>query len=96
MPAITLRDGNGDPLIAAQPESGIPIATIRLDPGQTALLDLHWSNWCNGAVTGMPSATVTLAGDNGSLDGLTGIGVPPCLSDPAGMSTLRVKPWQMI
>ncbi len=95
VPAVNLRDGHGDRLIAGQPESGVPITTVRLDPGQGATLDLHWSNWCNGAVTGTPNATVTFAGDNGSLDGLTGIGVPPCLSDPAGTSTLRVKPWQM-
>ena len=96
VPAVTLRDGRGDTLVAARRQNGVPISTVTLDPGQDATLDLHWSNWCDGVIDGTPNATVVFAAGKGSLDGLTGIGVPPCLSDPGGASSLQVKPWRML
>lgn len=96
VPKVTIRDGHGRVLITAVQEPGTLITTVTLRTGQKAALEMHWSNWCGPAVDGAPRAIVRLLGNRGRLDELTGIGVPPCLSDPASKSTLTVKPWRKI
>lgn len=96
IPRVTLRAENGRKLMNARQETGFPITTITLDPGQQAVLEMHWSNWCGDANIGRPGVSVQLSGERGTMAGLTGIGVPPCLSEPGGTTTFRVKPWQRI
>jgi hypothetical protein len=93
VPRVTIRDESGHKLIAAKLEPNVPITTVLLDPDQKAELDLRWSNWCGGEVVGRPRIAFQLYGQGGTSKPLSGISVPPCLSDPGGVSTLTVKPW---
>ncbi|HYP61280.1 MAG TPA: DUF4232 domain-containing protein [Thermomicrobiales bacterium] len=94
IPRVTVSDGSGNPIMTASPEPNVAIPTITLAPGQSATLGIHWSNWCGAPVTGEPQVAVAFRGGKGRITGLTGLAVPPCLSEPGGASTLSVKPWQ--
>jgi hypothetical protein len=93
VPRVTIRDEAGHKLIAAKREPNVPITTVSLDPDQKAELELRWSNWCGGEIIGRPRVAFQLYGHRGTSNPLSGIGLPPCLSDPGGVSTLTVKPW---
>jgi hypothetical protein len=95
IPRVVVTDAAGNPVISARPEPNVPITTVTLAPGKSATLGIHWSNWCGTSVSGEPQVSVTFRGGMGRIANLTGLAVPPCLSETGGASTLNVKPWQI-
>jgi uncharacterized protein DUF4232 len=95
IPRVAVSDASGNRVISARAEPNVPITTVTLAPGKSATLDMHWSNWCGAPVNGEPHVSVTFRGGEGRIANLTGLAVPPCLSQPGGESTLSVKPWQI-
>lgn len=94
MPRVSISTAGGKRLISGKREPATTIQAVRLEKGNSALLELDWTNWCGATITGDVKVNVTLGAETGRKVIDHGFGVPPCLGEPGSASRLAVKPWQ--
>jgi hypothetical protein len=94
MPGVLIKNQNGQNVVSGKREPNTTIQSVSLEPGDSALLQLDWTNWCGNQISGDVRVTVSLPGSTGSFTVNHGFGTPPCLGDPNSASHLFVRPWQ--
>jgi hypothetical protein len=94
MPGVTIKDQNGKRLVSGKREPNSVMSAVTLEPGDVALLQLDWTNWCGSPIASDVTVNVSLPGSTGTLTVGHGFGVPPCLGDSNSASNLAVRPWQ--
>jgi hypothetical protein len=94
MPGVLITNANGAHVIRGKRETGAALTSMPLNGGDSAVLQLDWTNWCGADIPDPIKATITLAGNSGHLTLNNPIGVPPCLGNPGSASHLSVRPWQ--